>query len=188
MTATSLDGFLADSIGSLDWLFGVEGGDDAFAEFQSFVERVSVIVEGSTTYEWVVDHEHLLERPTKWQELHGDKKTYVFSSRAGELPRVADADVEFINGPVLENLDAILAAAGDGDVWVVGGGTIAAQFAALGRLDEIWLSVAPVFLGGGAPLFGASLNADMLRLTNVHQTGQFVQVRYALNRATESRR
>lgn len=187
MTATSIDGFLADSNNSLDWLLAVEGGEDAFAEFQLFIAGVSVIVEGSTTYEWVIDHEHLLERPTKWQELYGDKKTFVFSSRPGELPRVPNADVEFISGPLTEHLASILAAAGDGDVWVVGGATIAAQFAAIGRLDEIWLSVAPVFLGGGAPLFSARLSAEMLRLTDVHQTGQFVQLRYALEPATTMR-
>jgi dihydrofolate reductase len=182
LTATSLDGYLADSNGSLDWLFAVEGGDDAFAEFHSFVESVTVIVEGSTTYEWVIEHEQLLEHPEKWQEFYGKKKTYVFTTRAAELPRVPNADVEFICGPVSEHISSIIVAAGDGNVWVVGGGTIAAQFAAIDRLDEIWLSFAPVLLGDGAPLFTTRINSEKLRLLGVHQTGQFVQARYALDR------
>lgn len=182
LTATSLDGYLADENGSLDWLFSVEGGEDAFDEFKTFVARVSVIVEGSTTYEWVINHEQLLEHPEKWQELYGKKKTYVFSTRAAQLPRVPNTDVEFISGPVSEHISSILIAAGDGDIWVVGGGTIAAQFAAADRLDEIWLSVAPVFLGSGAPLFTSRLTSESLRLTRVHQTGQFAQLRYALEK------
>ena len=181
LTATSLDGFLADANGSLDWLFTVEGGDDSFAEFQSFVEGVSVIVEGSATYEWVIEHEKLLDHPEKWQEFYGNKKTYVFTTRASHLPRVPNADVEFVSGPVSEHISSIIVAAGTGDVWVVGGGTIAAQFAAIDRLDEIWLSFAPVLLGEGAPLFTTRLGSEKLRLMGVHQTGQFVQARYALD-------
>ena len=182
LTATSLDGYLADANGSLDWLFDVEGGEEAFDEFKSFVDRASIIVEGSTTYKWVIDHELLLEHPEKWQELYGSKKIYVLSTRPDQLPRVPYTDVEFISGPVSEHISTILSAAGEGDIWVVGGGSIAAQFAAVGRLDEIWLSVAPVFLGSGAPLFTSRLNSESLRLTTVHQTGQFVQLRYALEK------
>ncbi len=181
-TSASLDGYLADADGSLDWLFAVQGGDAAIAELKPFVEGVSVMVEGSTTYEWVMDHEQLLEHPEKWREFYGTRKTYVFTTRAGSLPRVPDADIEFLSGPVSDHISAILAAAGDGDVWLTGGGAIATQFAELGHIDEIWLSVAPVFLGGGAPVFTRRMESDDLRLIDVHQTGQFVQTRYELNK------
>jgi dihydrofolate reductase len=181
-TATSLDGFLADAHDSLDWLFAVEGGDAALAELEPFVAGVGVLVEGSTTYRWVVEHERLLEHPERWQEFYGDRKTFVFTSR-GDLPVVPGADVEFVDGPVGDHVDAILAAAGERDVWVMGGGGLAAQFAAAGRLDEVQLSIAPVTLGGGAPLFPSRLEAAGLRLVDVHRTGQFVQARYELTRA-----
>lgn len=176
-TATSLDGFIADSDNSLDWLFAVEGGDEAMAEGESFNAGVGVIVEGSTTYRWVVEHEQLVEHPEKWREFYGDKKTFVFTSRA-DLPVVEGADVEFLNGPVASHLAGILAAAGDRDVWVAGGGALAAQFAEIGRLDAIYLSVAPVTLGGGAPLFPLRLESSQLRLTDAHRTGQFAQLEY----------
>jgi dihydrofolate reductase len=181
-TSTSLDGYLADAAGSLDWLFAVQGGDAAIAELNTFVEGVSVIVEGSTTYEWVIEHEQLLEHPEKWREFYGKRKTYVFTTRAGSLPRVPDVEIEFVSGPVSDHISSILAAAGDGNVWVTGGGTIAAQFAEVGHINEIWLSVAPVFLGGGAPVFTTRMESDDLRLIDVHQTGQFVQTRYELNK------
>lgn len=176
-TATSLDGYIADANNSLDWLFAVEGGDDAMAEGEAFMADVTVQVEGSTTYRWLLDHEQLLEEPDKWQTFFGDRKTFVFSSRA-DLPVVPGADLEILNGPVGEHIDTILAAAGGGDVHLVGGGALAAEFAAIGRLDAIYLSIAPVTLGGGAPLFPASFDSSRLRLTDVHQTGQFIQAEY----------
>ncbi len=182
-TSTSLDGYLADADGSLDWLFAVQGGDAAIAELSAFVEGVSVVVEGSTTYKWVVEHEQLLEHPEKWRQFYGNRKTCVFTTRAASLPRVPGADIEFVSGPVSGHIPSIIAAAGEGDVWVTGGGTIAAQFAEVGHLDEIWLSVAPVFLGAGAAVFTARLDSADLRLIDVHQIGQFVQTRYALNTA-----
>ena len=181
-TAMSLDGYLADTDGSLEWLFAVQGGDDTITELTAFVEGVSVIIEGSTTYEWVIEHEHLLEHPEKWREFYGERKTYVLTTRASSLPRVPNADIEFISGPISEHIVSICAAAGGADIWLTGGGAVAAQFAECGHLDEIWLSIAPVFLGAGAPVFTKQLDSDDLRLIDVHQTGQFVQTRYALNK------
>jgi len=176
-TATSLDGFIADANNSLDWLFAVEGGDESMAEGEDFMSRVTVMVEGSTTYRWVVEHEQLLEDPQKWQTFYGDRKTFVFSSQR-DLPLVPDADIEVLSGPVRDHIDAIVDAADGGDVHLVGGGRLAAAFAEIGHLDALYLSIAPVTLGGGSPLFPASFDSSRLRLTDVHQTGQFVQAEY----------
>ncbi len=54
--------------------------------------------------------------------------------------------------PVAKVHDELVAAAGDGDVWVVGGGDLAGQFADLGLLDEVIVNIAPVTLGSGKPL------------------------------------
>lgn len=176
-TATSLDGYLADANNSLDWLFEVDGGDDAIAELEEFVAGVTVQVQGSTTYLWVLEHENLMADPDKWQTFYGNKKTFVFSSRA-DLPLVPGADIVILNGPVIEHIDTIVNAADVGDVWVMGGGALAAEFAAIGHLDEIQVSIAPVTLGAGAALFPAYFDSSRLRLTDVHQTGQFIQAVY----------
>jgi dihydrofolate reductase len=176
-TATSLDGYLADASGSLDWLFAVEGGDQAMAEGRAFMAGVTVQVEGSNTYRWVVEHEQLDQHPEKWQAFYGNRRTFVFTSQS-DPPVVRGADVEFISGPVTDHIDKILAAAGSGDVHLVGGGALAAQFAAVDRLDAIHLSIAPVTVGGGAPLFPAYFDSSRLCLTELRQTGQFVQAEY----------
>lgn len=176
--ATSLNGWIADEQGSLEWLFAVPGGESP--DEGLFPSGAAVLVEGSATYEWVLAHEDLLAHPERWHVIYGDKPTFVFTSRA--LPAPEGADVRFVAGPVADALPAIRAAAGDGDVWVVGGGDLAGQFLDAGALDEIALSVAPVALAGGAPLLPRTVGADRLTLVSATAIGQFARLVYAVGR------
>lgn len=173
-TATSFNGWIADEDNSLAWLFAVEGGDHT--DDGLFPTGVSVMVEGSTTYEWVLAESDILAHPEKWREFHGDRPTFVFTSR--ELPVPEGADIRFVSGPVADVLAEIRAAAGDGDIWVVGGGDLAGQFLDAGVLDEIALSVAPVALTAGAPLFPRRVESDRLRLVSASAVGQFARLVY----------
>lgn len=186
-TATTLNGFLADDDDSLDWLFRVPGGESAEAGdagFSDFVDGIGVIVEGSTTYEWVVAHEGLVDEPRKWQEFYGNRPTFVFTSR--DLPRVEGADIRFVAGPIIEHWEQIRTAAGGRDVWLVGGGDLVGQFADAGLLDELLVSVAPVTLVSGRPLLPRTLESDRLRLESVGRTGQFARLVYSVRRATNA--
>jgi dihydrofolate reductase len=62
-------------------------------------------------------------------------------------------------------------------VWVVGGGDLAGQFADAGLLDEVVVSIAPVTLGSGRPLFP---RRHALRLDEVARNGAFACARYAV--------
>jgi dihydrofolate reductase len=182
-TATTLDGYLADPDHSLDWLFVVDGGEESLSDLETFVRGVRVMVEGSSTYLWVLEHENLVEHPEKWAEFYGDRTTYVFTSRT-DLPVVPGADVHFVNGSVADHLDAIKAAAGGHDVWIVGGGDLVGQFADAGALDEIHVSIAPVTLGGGAPLLPRRLDSTRLTLTEARPIGQFIQAKFTVTHDT----
>lgn len=173
-TATTINGWIADEQNSLAWLFAVDGGehpDDGL-----FPTTATVMVEGSTTYEWVLAESDILDHPEKWREFHGDRPTFVFTTR--ELPVPEGADIRFVSGPVADALPAIRAAAGDGDVWIVGGGDLAGQFLDAGALDEIAISIAPVALTGGAPLFPRRVESDRLTLRSAEKFGQFARVVY----------
>jgi len=177
-TATTLNGFLADTQNSLAWLFAV---DNAGApDMAAFMERIGVFVEGSTTYEWVLKEENLVAEPHKWQQFYGSRPTFVFTSR--ELPVPAGADVRFVSGPVAEALPAILAAAGEKDVWLVGGGELAGAFLDIGAVDEIVLSVAPAALPAGAPLLPRTIGSDLLTLESAVKCGQFAQLTYSVKK------
>lgn len=177
-TATAFNGWIADEQSSLDWLFAVPDGDAP--DEGMFPAHATVLVEGSTTYLWVLEHEDLLAHPERWQGFYGDRPTVVFTHR--ELPVPTGADVRFVSGPVSQALPAIRAAAGDGDVWVAGGGDLAGQFLDAGALDEIALSVAPVALAGGAPLLPRTVGSDRLTLVSAAAIGQFARLVYAVAR------
>lgn len=176
-TSTSLNGYIADPENSLDWLFAVDvqGAPDMAA----FMDSVGVFVEGSSTYEWVLAAEGLLENPEKWAQFYGSKPTYVFTSRT--LPVPDGADVRFVSGPVSAVLDEVKEAAAGKDVWIVGGGELAGQFLDAGAFDELVLSVAPVALAGGAPLLPRTLGADRLKLKSAAMCGQFAQLSYEVS-------
>jgi riboflavin biosynthesis pyrimidine reductase len=65
-------------------------------------------------------------------------------------------------------------------VWLVGGGELVGAFADQGLLDEIILGVAPVTLGGGAPVLPRRLPSSRLRLSGVEQVGPFAYLTYAV--------
>jgi dihydrofolate reductase len=175
-TATTLDGFIADEHNNLDWLFAVdEGGDNPFA---SFFAGVGAFAMGATTYEWVLEHDALLEQPLKWADYYGDTPAWVFTHR--DLPPIPGATLHFVQGDVRPVHDAMTKAAAGKNVWVVGGGELAGAFADAGLLDELIVGIAPVTLGAGAPLLPRRLTSSRLTLTDVRQRGQFAYLTYAV--------
>jgi dihydrofolate reductase len=169
-TATSLDGFIADADNSLSWLLSREADHEGAMGYKAFEKSVGALVMGSTTYQWVRDN----GGPDAWTYT---QPAWVLTHR--ELEPYDGADIRFTAVDTREDLVALHAemteAAGDLDVWVVGGGPVAAQFAEAGLLDEVIVSIAPVTLGGGAPLLPARVE---LVTREVAQNGEFAVVRY----------
>lgn len=180
-TAVSLNGWIADEHNSLDWLLALDVPEDPDV---ALLPDAGVMVEGSTTYEWVLEHEDLLAQPEKWREFYGDRPTFVFTTR--DLPVPDGADVRFVSGPVREALPAIRDAAGDRDIWIVGGGDLAGQFLDAGVLDEIAVSIAPVLLAGGAPLLPRRREAEGLRLVSARAVGPFARLVYEVVRPRDA--
>ena len=73
------------------------------------------------------------------------------------------------------------AAAGDKNVWIVGGGELAGAFADADLLDELILGVAPVTLGAGVPLLPRRLTSSRLSLADLRRHGGFAYLTYAVN-------
>ena len=175
-TATTLDGFIADDHNSLDWLFEV--ADDGPNPFAAFFAGVGAFAMGATTYQWVLDHEGLLEKPEKWKESYGDVPAWVFTHR--DLPAIPGAALHFVQGDVRPVHAAMTAAAAGKNLWVVGGGALAGDFADAGLLDELILGVAPVTLGAGAPLLPRRLPSSRLSLSSMERHGEFAYLTYAV--------
>jgi dihydrofolate reductase len=154
--AASIDGFIADEHDRLDWLLQFD-----FAHFQThydeFLRGVGAIVMGSTTYEYILGM-----GLQEW--TYGTTPVFVLTSR--ELPGVRGADLRFVRGDVAAvHADALDAAEGR-NVWLMGGGDVVAQFADLGLLDELLLTVVPVVLGSGKRLLPLAAATSPLELVS----------------------
>ena len=165
-TATSLDGFIADEQHSLAWLFRQDQDAADPLNYDEFFARIGAAVMGSTTYEWILRHEN-----GRWPY---QLPAWVMTSR--DVPKV-DGDVRFARGDVRSVHETMTAAASGKDLWVVGGGDLAGQFADAGLLDEIIVYLAPVTLGGGAPLLPRTLD---LRLEEPARNKAFACARYSV--------
>lgn len=174
-TATTLDGYIADENNSLEWLFEVDRGDDPGDEFGTFFAEVGAMAMGATTYEWVLEH-----AAAAWQKYYADTPGWVFTHR--ELPVVEGANVTFVQGDVAPVHEDMRAAARGKNIWLAGGGDLVGQFADQGLLDEIYVGIAPVTLGEGAPLLPRRLTASQLELVQISQRGQFVQAVYRIRK------
>ncbi len=177
-TAASLDGFIATSDDSLEWLFPL--GDIEDTSYPSFIRDVGALAMGSATYEWMLRHAvgEQAESPQPWPY---DKPTRVFTSRV--LPSVAGADIQFVRGDVRPVHEELVAAAGGKNVWIVGGGDLAGQFYDNGLLDDIFVQVGSVTLGAGKPLLPRAITNPPLRLISVRAIGVgFAELHYEVPR------
>jgi dihydrofolate reductase len=181
--AATLDGYIADSEDGIEWLTGYEGtyeGEDAEpspmsdgGSYEAFYDGVGALVSGSTTYEFVLDH--VGEGGTL---PYAGKPYWVLSSR--ELPTPEGDEVRIVNAGVNELFDELMASAGDRNLWVMGGGNVASQFADEGLLDELILTVVPVVLGEGKPLFERPLPRPIRLVgTRAFESGM-VELRYLI--------
>jgi dihydrofolate reductase len=152
--ASSLDGFIADRQNAIDWLTAF-GFEEFTADYERFIADVGAIVMGASTYEFILGEGA--------DAYTYDVPAWVLTHRT--LPIVPGKDIRFHAGDVAPIVDELIAAAGSRDIWLVGGGDVVSQFARLGKLDELIVTVMPVVLGGGAPLLPVEAKLD-LRLTD----------------------
>ncbi|ORT52251.1 diacylglycerol kinase [Vibrio sp. qd031] len=141
--ATSLDGFIADKNGGLDWLESVPNPDHVDTGFFSLMERIDGLVMGRNTLDVVLGF---------GGEWPYSKPVFVLSNTMTELPMGYEDKVTLVNGD-LKDVVADLNAKGFNDLYIDGGKTIQ-SFLKLDLIDEMVITRFPMLLGGGAPLFG----------------------------------
>jgi dihydrofolate reductase len=140
--ATSLDGYIADRNGGLDWLESIPNPDNQDLGYEKFINRVDAIVMGRTTFETVCNFD------CPWPY---SKPVFVISNSLSELPEKHREKGEIVNG----NLDDIvekLCKRGYYSIYIDGGNTIQ-NFLKQDLIDELIITTIPILLGGGTPLF-----------------------------------
>ncbi|MDR9416395.1 MAG: dihydrofolate reductase family protein [Gracilimonas sp.] len=177
-TATSIDGYIADDENALDWLFQFELIESMKDNYDHFISQVGAAAMGSTTYEWIIEQENMVEHPEKWPYTF---PVWVFSSRT--QPIINGADITFVKGGVEPIYSDMMQAADGKNIWLIGGGGLGAQFHNKGLLDEIILNVVPVILGSGAQLFSGEISSPPLKLVDAEKHGDvFMMLRYEVQK------
>jgi dihydrofolate reductase len=164
-TAASLDGYIVDEAGSLDWLLSRDIDPRGPFGYDAFAETVGALVMGATTYEWLVANQ-----PGAWMYA---QPSWVLTHRPHIV--VDGHPVRTFDGAVTALHPQLMVAAADKDVWVVGGGEVAAQFVAADLIDEMVVSYAPCTLGAGQRVL--PLRSEWA-LTETAVNGEFVCVRW----------
>ncbi len=139
--ATSLDGFIADEEGKLDWLIGFPNPENTDYGYEEFMNTVDAIIMGRGTFDTVKDF-------TPWPY---DKPVFVLSDTLKSIPEELMGKVHLISGSPNE-ITAQVIAMGYQNLYIDGGKTIQ-RFFGESLIDELTVSKIPVLLGGGIPLF-----------------------------------
>jgi dihydrofolate reductase len=176
--AASLDGFIARTDGSVDWLETsdrFEGGETMTPEFvDAFLKTIDCYVMGSRTYETALNFE---AKGLGW--AYGDKPTFVLTRRS--LPKTRSS-VEFYAGDLARLVNERLMPAFR-SIWFVGGGQVSGECLRLGLADEVRYSIMPVVIGKGISFFDGLDTVVALHLVEVkaYQSGM-VALRYEVRK------
>ncbi|MEM6637852.1 MAG: dihydrofolate reductase family protein [Pseudomonadota bacterium] len=165
--ATSIDGYIADAEGGLDWLSDGIDPEQGDLGFDDFLSGIDAIVMGRITFQTVL-------ASGQWPY---SKKVFVLSRTLSALPEDMAGKAEIIAGTPAEIMEK-LAALGHSRLYVDGGNTVQ-SFLEADLIDHLIITRIPIILGGGVPLFG-SLSAPLrFELSDTRMlAGRMVQSSY----------
>ena len=183
--ACSADGYIATDEGDVDWLEtagkkDVDLGDDADMGFAHYMASVDCMIIGRKTMEKIASFNLA---PEQWP--YGRTRIIALSHTLREVPGSLQGKVEIYSGAI-GVLISRLEEAGFKHAYVDGGSTITA-FINLGLVDEMTITLAPVLLGSGIPLFGRIDKPIVLE--NAQATvypNDFITIRYQVRYPEEA--
>jgi len=161
--ASSLDGYIARKNGDLDWL-----PENCSSGYDEFIKSIDTVIMGKKTYDQVL---------TFGDYPYKNKKSYVFT-RNNEYSK--DENTEFVNDA--EKLVKDIVTNSGKDIWLIGGAEIISAFVNLGFVDEIILSIIPIVLGNGIPLFKNIEKEVKLELIKTTDYDALVELYYKIQK------
>ena len=157
--ASSLDGYIANEDGGVDWL-----PDNADSGYGEFYKTIDAVVMGRKTYEQVL---------TFGAYPYEGKKSYIFTRNSNQNK---DENVEFVSE--IDEFTKELISSSGRDIWLVGGAEIISYFLNRGFVNEIIISIIPIVLGKGILLFKNIQKDTKLELVKTTQYKKLVELHY----------
>lgn len=169
--AMSLDGYIADEFGRVEWLEGQDPADENEGTYLEFIQTVDTVIMGWKTYHQIVTE----LSPDEW--VYSNLTTYVITHHEKEpeekIRFVQDSPVSLIRN--LKNSEGR-------DLWICGGAEIVRQLMQDDLIDRFYISVIPIVLGDGIRLFGKSEKRLELKLLDTRSWNGITELRYEMQK------
>ena len=166
--AMSLDGYLADSAGGVDWLTGQDPAWEGDGGYSDFVQTVDTVIMGRRTYDQITTQ----LSPGAWP--YEGLSAWVLTHRSAPA---AEGDIHFTDQS-LDRLAARLQSLPGRDIWLCGGADLVRQALELDLIDELRLTIIPTLLGAGVPLFRGLKGQKRLELVSHRDENGMVEWTY----------
>jgi len=165
--AVSIDGYLATKDERLDWLFKTEGAEEA--PTADFMQQVDTAIMGRHTYEYTMAQttDQLIN------PYNPSTQNIVMTTK----PHAGDEHTIFTNAELPALVEKLHQENGK-NIWIVGGAGVLMPLMTADLIDELYIQIAPVFLGSGISLFGEADYQHRFTLAETNQYGQLAEVHY----------
>lgn len=167
--ATSIDGYIADSNGGVDWLNETPNPEGSDLGYSDFIEKVDSIIMGRNTFETVDGFD------IDWPYT---KPVFVLSNSLTSIDEKYTGKVEIVSGNLIDILES-LNQKGLHSHYIDGGSTVQ-SFLKEELIDDLIITTIPVLLGKGIPLFKPTdTRIDFELVSSKIKIGQLVQTHYS---------
>lgn len=151
--AMSLDGYIADSNGRVDWLNGQSENEENIDTYSEFIQNIDTVIMGWNTYHQIVTE----LSPNEW--VYDDFTTYIVTHR----PKTSSDKIRFVNESPIKLIKELQEENGKG-IWICGGANLIQQLVREDIIDCYYITVVPTILGSGIRLFEKADHEIKLRL------------------------
>ena len=165
--AMSLDGYIADKDGGVDWLNGQEEDGENMDTYSEFIKTIDTIIMGWNTYHQVITE----LSPEEW--VYPEQISYVITHR--EIP--STERIRFTSESPCDLVKRLREEEGNG-IWICGGASIVRQLMETDLIDTLHISVIPTLLGDGVRLFGPLEKEQKLRLVKTQSYNRITDLVY----------
>lgn len=165
--AMSLDGYIADNNGSVDWLKGHGEDTHNIDTYSDFVKDIDTVLMGWNTYHQIVTE----LSPNKW--VYEDFNTFVITHKE----YISSEKIQFVNTNPVDLIEKLKMKNGKG-IWICGGANIVQQLVNKDVIDCYYITVIPTLLGSGIRLFKKVENQIELKLTGTQTYNGMAELIY----------
>ena len=164
--AMSLDGYIADSKGNVEWLQGHGDGED-IDTYSEFIKDIDTILMGWNTYHQIVTE----LSPNEW--IYRDFITYVITHNE----HTSSDKIRFVNRDPADLIKSFKNENGR-DIWICGGADLVQQLVNQDLIDRYYITVIPTLLGSGIRLFENAEHEIKLKLLNTRSYNGMIDLNY----------